>query len=136
MEKGYFIPEKGLSEENQIQRNLITSIRISKVIDYILENKSLLDFKIKQPLVSNLDYKGFEIQTQKSHNFEDLPRWVKQIVYKAEHIKHFDLMFRQYLLDRDIYPREYKSKNPKLQQDILLDWMFLNKIDTSILNIE
>lgn len=136
MEKGYFIPEIGLSEDNQIQRNLITSIRISKVMDYIVENKALLDFDLKKPLVSDLDYKSFEIQTQKTHNFKDLPRWVKDIVYKAEQMKHFDSMFKKYLLERDIYPREYQSKNPKLKQDIFLDWLFLNKLDTSILNIQ
>jgi hypothetical protein len=136
MEDTYFIPEQGLPDLNQKQRNLITSIRISKVIDYIVENNTLIDFDQKSPLVKDIDYAMFETQTQKTHYFEDLPRWIKAIIFKAEKMKHFDSMFKTYLLEREIYPKEYKSKNPKTKQDIFYDWLFLNKLDISILNIK
>lgn len=135
MENNYFIPEKGYSQEIQEQRNEITCIRISKVMDYLLGTPFILDFDLKKPLIKDIDYTSFENQTKRSNNFEELPRFIKDLVYKAEKMKHFDLSFIEYLTDREMSVYEYKNKNPKTKQDIFFDWLFLNNLDITILNI-
>lgn len=132
----YFIPEEGLSQEDQTVRNEIADIRIAKVLDYLaFKDPALIPFPIKTPLVSFLDYKSFEKQTQKGYLFKDIPRHIQSTVRQAEKMKHFDLMFRKYLGDRDISPKEYKAKNPKVKEDIFYDWLFLNKLDVDILKL-
>jgi len=136
MIREYFIPEEGLSQSDQEVRNEIADIRIAKVLDYMAyKNPALIPFKIKTPLVSFLDYSSFEKQAQKDHLFKNIPRHIQTTVRQAEKMKHFDIMFRKYLADRDISPKEYKSKNPKTKEDIFYDWLFLNKMDIDILNI-
>lgn len=115
----------------------ITSIRVFNVIDFILrDNDTLLDFNVNFPLVKDIDYKSFERQTLRSNNFKELPRWLKNIVYKAEHIKYYEQSFQNYLKNRDIYPREYESKTNKAKNELLFDWLFSNNLTESILHID
>lgn len=136
MREGFFIPEKGYSEQDQELRNEITSIRIGKVIDYLMGNiEPIIDFSIKTPIISGLEYNSFEKQTFRSDKFEELPKHIREKVYQAEHIKHYDEMFRKWLLDQDIYHKEYKNKNPKTQQDLFYEWLFANNFDVGILEL-
>lgn len=127
MEAEYFTPENDMND--------ITEVRYHKVREYLLENNSLLDFGLTEPLVSDLNYKSFETQLSSEFLFDDLPRFVKSLLNKAEHMLHYDTLFRKYLEDRDIYPRDYQKKNPKVKQDILYDWLFLNNLEPTILNL-
>lgn len=128
--------EESMSSEVGAKKYEISCVRISNVSDYLLnKNPSLIDFKLKTPLIPYIDFSTFEKYSQSSNKFNELPKFIKELVEKAEHVKYYDLKFRKYLSYRDISPKEYSNKNPKKRQDLFYEWLFSNHMDEGILEL-
>lgn len=117
------------------EKDKLSSIRVSKVLDYLTNEKpTLIPFKMKFPIVKDIDYKSFSMVVMNYSMYEDLPKFIKDKIESAEKVKYFDLKFKSYLSDKGLDESSFISKNPKTKLDILYDWMFENKLDIGILN--
>lgn len=123
--------------ENIVSEMDYTAIRVGKVSMLLTEAyPSIIPFKgVKFPLVPVNEYAVFLDETLKQEKFEDLPKFMKQLVYTAEEIKEKDEMFRTYLSNRGISAKEFVQKNPKTKLDILYDWLFSEQLDVGILDL-
>ena len=123
-------------EIENFNRDMISSVRISKVVDYLTkENPSVIPFNYKFPIVKNLDYKSFSNVVLGFELYSDLPKFIKTKVEVAEKLKRLDLSFKTYLNIIGITEVEFKMKNPKTKLDMMYDWMFENKLDIGILDL-
>lgn len=123
-------------EDEMNKRENLTSVRFSRVTSLLTEKTpSLIPFEYKFPLVPEMEYKVFLEELQKYDLVEDLPRFVKDILDRAELIKDYDARFKEHLISKDISKREFKEKNPKTKLDILYDWLFSEQLDIGILKL-
>lgn len=123
--------------ENNISEMDYTTIRVGEVSMLLTQtHPSIIPFKgAKFPLVPVNEYAVFLDETLKQEKFEDLPKFMKQLVYTAEEIKEKDEMFRTYLNNRGISAKEFVQKNPKTKLDILYDWLFSEQLDVGVLDL-
>lgn len=135
----YFIKTEGQEEHIQKSLNKITSIRIGK-INSILTLKTpseILPFKGHFPLVPENEYEFFLKQTLTSHLFEGLPDKIKLITKKAEKIVFFHNSFKKHLIENEeLGTKGLKLLSVKEQEDVFYRWLFKNKIDIGILDID
>jgi len=133
----YFIKEKGIDEDVQLQRNTFTDIRVGKITDVLYENKpsDLLPLKGKFPIVDWMDQAVFLERCGETHLFSDLPYDLKLKVRRAEKAKWLHDRFYDFLQDKGIGVQQFKAKNPKTKQDLMYEWLFSNKMDIGILEI-
>jgi hypothetical protein len=133
----FFIKEENIELSNQIQRNKICSIRIGKITSVLYEKRpsDLIPFKGDFPLVNVLDKMSFLDRTMKYHLFDECENDIKLAVYKAEKILFLHNSFKNFLFINSISEKDFKSKNPKIKQDILYKWLFKNKMDIGALEI-
>lgn len=122
--------------KEELERDLISSVRISKILDYLTkENPTLIPFKMKFPILNELDYNGFSKVVMGYPKYEDLPKFIKEKVEIAEKVKFYDVSFKNFLQLRKISENEFKNKNPKTKLDILYEWLFENKLDVGVLDM-
>lgn len=129
------ITNNTLPDEIEKERDKISSVRISQVTDYLINDKpTLIPFKCEFPIVSSLDYKSFSNLIMNYNLYEDLPKFIKEKVELAEKVKYYDVSFKNYLQTNKLTEKEFSIKNPKTKLDIFYDWMFKNKMDIGILD--
>lgn len=132
---GFFIEEKNIPLDIQKHRNELTSIRVGKV-SYVLnkEKPSILPFKGKLPLVSDNSIDNYIDEISKYEKFEDLPRFLKNIVYKAEQIVYYNNRFVNFLEERNVSEEQFEEKNPKEKLQFL--YLFLDEEQAEITILE
>lgn len=135
---GYFIEEKnGLDLKTQQERNKYNSIRIAKVQDvFCLEKPSILPFKGKFPLVSPVALDVVKERMFKTRLFEEVPRHLQEVVYRAEQIVYYSNKFDEYLHEIYMNPKYFENLDSNEKLNVLYD--FLDKIQAgmSILEIK
>lgn len=136
LQEQYRVKKDNLPAEIYDMKYSIAENRCWSVIDFLMTDDFLLEYGITEPIVSDLEYSTFEKELQKAHFFDDLPRFIKEKIYKAERISYYETLFKKYLEDRDITVKEFKAKNPKIKDDIIHDWLFLNNLSDTILNFD
>lgn len=132
----YIVYDENQPVELQQDLNKITTIRIGKISEILTSDKpSSIPFDYKFPIIKSDDYTGFLNETMKHHLFDDLPKFIKELVYKAEQINFYNSRFLKYLESKKMSESEFENKNPKTKQDIFYDFLFSNKLDIGIITL-
>lgn len=134
---GYFIEENNMPIDSQKRRNELTSIRLGKVTKYLTKTKpSILPFKGTFPIISENALEGYMDEFNKEMLFKDLPRFLKNIVYKAEKIAYYTNQFEDFLQVQDISKKEFTNMNPKEKNNVLNSFLEEQQTDLSMLEIK
>ena len=134
---GFYIEEKNIPMDIQKERNKLTSIRVGK-ISHIFTKKvpSILPFKGKFPLISENSIDNYINLYSEESEFENVPRFLKNIVYKAEQIVYYTNQFKDFLSIRDINEREFEAKNPTEKLKLLEKFLDEIQAEKTILEIK
>lgn len=123
-------------KDNLRTRDNLASVRTGRICLLLTEETpSLIPFKGKFPLVHQLHYKVFSQEIMKYDYFDEMPKFIQEIVHNAEIISDYDKRFKDYLSKINVSNEEYLQLNPKVKEDILYDWLFSEQMDIGILEI-
>jgi hypothetical protein len=134
---GFFIEEIDMPIDVQRQRNELTSIRLGKVSRVLSEkNPSILPFKGDLPLIGINSLDNYIDLYSETEKFQFLPRFLKNIVYKAEQIVYYDNLFIDFLSVQDISKNQFRLMTPKEKLDTLNYFLDSQQVNISILQIK